>query len=456
MKRHAWIWVPAGLLLAAAVASEIDRAHAAGPAPVADPGVASRFFLPTAGDARNVINPTIETDAAGRLHMIYPAYAIGDAFYATCDDGCARAEDVKSVKLETDGTVANAMLAIGPDGRPQALLATFHRVYYATCTGDCTRRDGWKLSVIRDHAGDEEVTGEAFAIAPSGKPAFVAHTTRMLFGIGQKQPATKYLRCAGDDCHDRASWKETTIVPDQIWQESTLRFDARGRPRLATIAIMNAEPREAAAYAECNEACDTEKGWTGVGLLPAFSDRQIERIDPAIAMELTPAGGPRVAVLARNPGGKRNLAYMACDSGCTDGKSWAIRGLIELDSVGAGVDLALAGGERPRIVYTVQSNIFLAHCDKDCGEEKDWGLAKVELGSEMKRDDIFLYPNCTVAAWFLRHPSIALGKDGQPRVAYRAEDMSGGFTRPDITRGGCRAGADMTLARFARVIGVRR
>ena len=447
--------LPAILVLVTAACGGDD---AGGPGGGGDPA-GRRFFLPTAGEAHNTGNPTVETDAAGNLHMIYPGYAGGNAYYGYCGPGCDSNDDVRSVKLVTDGTVANAMLALGPDGKPHVLLSTYLRVYYARCTGDCTTEGGWSVSAVNEHDSNLEVTGEALAVSPSGKPAYVAHTYRAYLGIGQKTPATWYVACEGD-CSQPSGWT-TTRIATQTWHESTLRFDRDGHPRLATVAIIEHPDKpseEAAAYAECLGDCDVEASWKAIGLLPAFSDRHIARIDPAISMELTPAGGPRMAVLARSTSGVKNLAYATCDRDCVTGESWTFKGLIESNDLSAGLDLALAGGERPRIAYNAKDNILLAHCDEDCGTaDDDWDLAKVEMSNDIPEDQIILYTNCTISAWFLRYPSLALGKDGQPRVAYVAEDISGGFSRPDPdpTKPPCRAGVDMVLPRFAVMSGVR-
>jgi hypothetical protein len=42
-----------------------------------------------------------------------------------------------------------------------------------------------------------------------------------------------------------------------------------------------------------------------------------------------------------------------------------------------------------------------------------------------------------------------VAKDGTVRVAYRAEDISGGVENPDPTEPDCVAGADLTWARYA-------
>ena len=116
------------LLVAAAGCDDDGAAAAAGAKP---------FFLPT-GEPTNTAAPALETDATGRLHMLYPAYAGGGAFYATCTGACARPEDVTVVPLPTTGTVGRAMLAVTPDGRPQSPLAGVSRID-ATCP---SRRNG--------------------------------------------------------------------------------------------------------------------------------------------------------------------------------------------------------------------------------------------------------------------------------------------------------------------------
>lgn len=413
----------------------------------------TRFFLPTGEDVRNTVNPTIETDAQGNLHMIYPTYAVGDAFYAFCDADCLSPDDVKVVRFPTEGTVYNAMLALDASGKPQVLLSSYQRLYYATCTGDCTEQSGWRVDVILSHTDDKEVTGEAFAVTPDGKPRFIMHSYRALFGLGAPPPATWYVTC-DSDCTSASSWTQHKLA-DQIWQESSLRIGQDGRPRLATIATVTGESGsfDLGAYQECTGDCTQPGGWEGPGLMNAFSNRTVELIDPAISMEVSPQGVVHLTMLGLDGQNERTLAYFSCKSDCAAAGSWAATGLIIDSRLGAGVDLALTPAGGVRVVYTAASNIFLAHCDADTcsSDDSPWDLAKVELGSEMDPDQIIYRQNCTVAAWFLRHPSIAIGKDGMPRVVYRAEDISGGVKNPDPTKPRCHAGVDLTWARFANL-----
>jgi hypothetical protein len=216
------------------------------------------FFLPTGDEARNTVNPTIETGRDGRIHMVYPAYAIGDAFYATCVSDCADPAQVKVVRFATDGTVADAMLALGADGQPQVLLATFQDVYYGRCTGDCTTRAGWSLDRILHHDGNLEVTGEAFALAPGDLPRFMMHSYRP-FLIGAPPPETFYVTCDAG-CSQPASWSRHKVA-DQVWQETYLRFTPDGHPRVATVATT--ETGELAGYMACDADCTDGASWTG-------------------------------------------------------------------------------------------------------------------------------------------------------------------------------------------------
>jgi hypothetical protein len=417
---------------------------------------ATPFFLPTGAELYNTYEPTVEIDSQGGIHMVYPAYIPDGAFYAYCPADCSADGQVSVVRFPTpeDGTVANVMLALDANDVPQVLIATGRTVYYATCAGDCHQESSWTLTKILDHDGEREVTGEAFALDPQGHPRFIIHAYRALFGIGAPEPGTFYVSC-DNDCHNVANWNNTKISP-QIWQENTLRFSADGVAHLALIATVE-EMGDIAGYAECVANCTTEDAWPVVGMYYSFSDRTIEEIDPAITMDLTSSGQPRIVTLAKDQAtGSRFIAYAACDTHCVqeDGSTWRYNTLLDGDAIGDGLDLALDANNNPRFVYVADSNIFLVYCDTNCENEADnssWSLDKVEMGSDMPPDTIIPYADCNVAAWFLRQPSIAIGGDGLPRVAWRAEDISGGG-EPDYQKydweADCRAGADMTLNRF--------
>ena len=433
------------------VGSESDSDDSKSPDDGASDASSAPFFLPT-GEPDNTAAPAIEIDGKGRVHAVFPAYAGGRAYYATCAADCAGTDEVQVVRFDTDSTVANAMLALDGDGRPRVLLSTFNKVYFASCDDGCSDPAAWSQTELLDHRGDREVTGEAFALDVDGNPRFMMHTYVAYLGIGQKAPETYYVACDGA-CDDAASWSEHKVA-DQIWQSSTLRFDATGRAHLATIAHVvesDASTSLTGAYVACEGGCDAADSWIGKGLEPAFSSElDAVKIKPAISLALTSSGSPRIAVLGRDAAMQRQVVYLACDDACTtDG--WQGIVLSNAREIGAGLDLALDAEDQPRIAYTYDYNIGILHCDAaDCTPESaPWDVAKVEISSEMDPDTIFLEENCTVGAWFLHSPSIALGPSGAPRVGYQARDISGGWDNPDEAKPDCVAGTDMTWSRLA-------
>ncbi len=432
------------------VGSEPDEGDGKSPDDGKNDASSAPFFLPT-GEPDNTAAPAIEIDEKGRVHAVFPAYAGGRAYYATCAADCGGTDDVEVVRFDTDSTVANAMLALDGGGRPRVLLSTFNKVYFASCDEGCSDPAGWSQTELFDHRGDREVTGEALALDPNGNPRFMMHTYVAYLGIGQKAPETYYVACDGG-CSDPASWSQHKVA-DQIWQSSALRFDAAGRAHLATIAHVvdaNASTSLTGAYVACEGACDAADSWVGTGVEPAFtSEFDAVKIKPAISLALTSSGAPRIAMLGQDDAMQRRVVYLACDEGCTAG-GWTGTVLSNAREIGPGIDLALEGNN-PRIAYTYDYNIGVLHCDAaDCiVDTAPWAVAKVEISSEMAPDTIFLEENCTVGAWFLHSPSIALGPSGAPRVGYQARDISGGWDNPDEDKPDCRAGTDMTWSRLA-------
>jgi hypothetical protein len=209
------------------------------------------------------------------------------------------------------------------------------------------------------------------------------------------------------------------------------------------------------AYLRCTGDCTNADNWIGTSVAPAFSSMlDAVTIRPAISLELTTDGHPRVLMLAQDENLKRNVTYMACDDGCEALEGWTGVILSDGDDIGDGLDLELDGEDHPRFVYTFDYNIGLASCDEAHCETADakWDLEKVEAGGEMEPDEIFLWENCDVGAWFLHAPSLALGPSGTAMVGYQARDISGGWDNPDpTTMHDCEAGTDMTWSRVAQM-----
>jgi hypothetical protein len=145
------------------------------------------------------------------------------------------------------------------------------------------------------------------------------------------------------------------------------------------------------------------------------------------------------------------MVYFECNENCISGDTWQAIAVSDHEELSSGFDLALDQNDHPRVAFALSYNIGVTYCDQDscAGEGAKWDLTVVEKGSDMPPDTIFLEPNCTVGAWFLHDPSIALTPAGQPRIGYQARDISGGWSNPDPTMPDCTAGTDMTWARMA-------
>lgn len=416
------------------------------------PGAAAHIFLPT-GEPTNTSAPVVEVDAAGNTHVLYPAYARGNAYYSFCAAGsCSDAKQAQMVKFPTDGTVGSVMLALTADGKPRILLGTFQHVYYGSCDQNCGSEASWQFGQILDHGSDMAVNGEALALDPSGRPRFLVHAVRNpLYPLTPRRTDTQLAECDAS-CHLAASWRFGTIASKEIWDYPSLRYDAGGKAHVATFVYSYGEQASApiAGYLSCTGSCNTENTWTGAGLLPPFeSQTEAVRMTPAISLALTRAGAPRIAMIAKTPEGKKRIAYMACDSGC-EKDGWSGGGIWDADAINAGIDLALDASDRPRIAHTMNYDIVITYCDaSNCtAPNSAWDSSFVEKGSEIPVDTIFLEWNCTIGAWFLHSPSIALTRDGKPRVGYQSRDVSGGVSRPDPTKPRCVAGTDMTFSRL--------
>ena len=136
-------------------------------------------------------------------------------------------------------------------------------------------------------------------------------------------------------------------------------------------------------------------------------------------------------VLAKHQG-KRAVVYFE-DRDCA-GNGWTKK-ISNNERIGAGLDLALDAGDRPRFVFTLDYNITGLYC-RTClrtAETAEVDLTKVEFSSDLPKDDIILYPNCTVSAWFLHDPLWRSPRRAPPR-RLPARDVMGGVSRPDPTR----------------------
>ncbi len=411
------------------------------------PARPSRFFLPWGEATVPAANPALEVDPVGQFHMVYPDHASGGAFYAFCDGDCSAADQVRAVKLQPDEQVDHAMIAIGPENKPHVLLSTSRTVYYATCSGDCTQQEGWAVNAILALPDHQILTGEAFALTREGKPRFLMHTDIASTWLGLPV-STHYVTC-DSDCQSASSWRSHKIA-NLIWSQPTLRFAPDGQPRLATsvryVDLWEPRSRYVAEYWECNTSdCTTASAWSGFGLRTAgFWVQGKSEVSSSLA--LTSTGAPRLALLAY-PERKPTLMYFSCDQDCAIAQSWSGVPLAASPNLTPGMDLTLDEQDQPRLAYTDQYSIQFTWCDERCvSEGAAWERRLVEWRGSLPEAPLTPQDECKVSSWRLGSPSLALGADGLPRVAYGANNPS-----PGPGNWSCgEDGTPMTLPRFAQ------
>lgn len=359
---------------------------------------------------------------------------------------------MRVVELEVGASIANAALALTEDGAPRVVLSEFDKVYYAACDDDCTSADSWTTTPVIDHDSEMQMTGAALALDPRGRPRFLLHTTLKLLGIGQKPPETWFVAC-DDDCDDPDSWSVDKIA-DDIWEYPDLAFDETGRAHALAARVVwqdGAPVQKQALYSQCESDCDAPESWVSTPVAPLFEDTVVH---PSLALALDENDGVHVALLTQGDPADpdaRGLIYAECDHDCT-GDNWKAALVSDNKAIRNGVDLAL-DGDAPRIAFTLDYNIGIYECEHDCAES-DWDLTEVEFAKDLPPDDIFLFPSCSVGAWFLDSPTLAMGAGGERRLGYRAYDVSGATQPPlDPDKPRCTTGADFTWSRITLLPG---
>ncbi|HEX6240043.1 MAG TPA: hypothetical protein VFZ61_04090, partial [Polyangiales bacterium] len=295
----------------------------------ADAGASNgaHFFLPT-HEPDNTSAPTVEVDGAGNVHSVYPAYAGGDAYYSLCasDGSCSGSDSAKVVHFQTEGTVANVMIALTSDGKPRILLSAYSQVYWGACDQNCGERASWIFAPILNHGGKRQITGEALALDGQGRPRFLMHTYRALWGIGQEKPEEIWAQCDAA-CEQPESWHYSVLAPE-IWDGSHLRFDAQGHAHVATTVVPfegNVPKDPLTAYLLCDGGdCSVADAFHGIGFVPPYESRtDAVNMYPAVSLALTKAGAPRVALIGKTPEGKKQLQYLQCDANCKQVSGWS-------------------------------------------------------------------------------------------------------------------------------------
>lgn len=419
--------------------------------------LAGTFFAPT-DVPTNTAGSTVQFDAQGNIHSVYRVYSRGDAFYASCASQCTGKTQVKAVRFKTDGAVQNIMLALTRKGQPRVLFHTSQNAYYGACDANCTSIKNWKTSVILTRAKFGEagldISGEAFVLDAQDRPRFIMSSYPQIIASLQSRFDTYFVSC-DVQCTQAGNWNRARLWDDEAWRDVQLKVTPTNELRAAFIGrtkgLSGPNNRDIAAYGECRAACGTPENWNVTGLDNLYVTQRLTS-KPTVAMELTSTGAPRIAMIGTYLNDEKGyLRYLSCDQDCVGEKvdaSWSALTLTESESLYPGLDLALEGG-KPRMVFSTHGNVFMAVCDTGCAQDANrWTPKVVEKGDDLLADKVIPYPNCTLAAWFLYDPSIAVRAGGKVAVSYSASDDSGGFSTPDTTKPECKAGTDMIFARL--------
>ncbi len=412
-----------------------------------------RMFLPV-HEADNLARPKLLVDASGGIHIVSSSITGYGFVYGYCEPGCTGPEQMSEVRFDTESNGPILAMDLDPQGRPHVVVGDFMHLRYAHCSGDCRTETGWNYGQLASFdQSDWTISGDTLAIGPDGRSHFFMHGDSVLFTDGVH--TTWYYSCAAD-CHLAGNWSGALIEPEQNYTHASLHARGDGALLAGVVAAVNYDlgmENPVIAYLQCLRDCHLADSWVGIGLFDAFDAFWSQDIPPAVSMELIGAGNPRIAFLGNDDNNDPLLVYMECNQAdCTGDDSWG--GVVLLDtaeySIGAGVHLQADAAGGLYLSSTVGSGIVNWYCmpGADCTDGTAWELSIVESSDDIEPDDIFLYTNCVIGAWFLSDPQLGVLPDGRTATVYAAEDYSFGGAAVDTTRPACPVGMDMSLGRL--------
>jgi len=404
--------------------------------------------LPTYGTS-------VAVDSRGGIHVAYCIYLGADlggtrpAIYAYCPSNSidranwsfvALGDNVQDTRLALDPHGRPRLMLFGPAGDPEAPERM--RYQYAECNAGWTDPSNWTITTVvtplETVATREYDNNRYFAISPQGTAAFI-HTEK----VDEYHEYPVYMSCSGD-CTDPRNWSATVLTSNYIDQPS-LTFSPDGHPRLAFGLFQGTDLF--LAYAECNGDSSDPDQWVGVVLTQIHGSANY-------SLQSDAAGRPRIAFssgsYAAAPFADRQLYYLWCTDGdIADPANW------RYDDVGVGgssggVDLALDGQGRPRISYQEWEGLGFAWSNNNVESgEGGWEHRIVESDASLAANyEVLPITRCTLSSWNNgQRSSLALGRDGNPRIGYDAEHTWSG-TYLDPPWGNCNF-KDVTITRFA-------
>lgn len=436
------------------------------------PSSASFFIELLPSIDRPTSHPTVIVDAVGGVHIVFTPESVTTehprraALYAYCPTNCISAAAFTIAELGDNVEYAN--LALSPEGKPRVMTRLRPPsgngfVYqYWTCESNCTNTTQWNTTSIGAAYARTTGWGEPFSrfftLDPQGRPRFVYYDA----GADTNDPhwGAFYAYC-NTGCGNAGNWQEVRLIEDAYAREFTLTFSPTGQPRLAYMSYDPDAIVQYVAYVECNANCASIANWSGLWLVDTVSASVTEFA--TLALRTDSSGRPRLALYTGTGLGgtltPNTLYYLSCVADpCTQGQSWQALNLGLPSTQGeAGVDLALDGQNRPRIVYHAPMaagfGLHYAWCNANCETSaQGWHYQEIEP-SEVVNQEMPIppwpgcsfpqcnppIPPCTISTWDTgMRPSLALDPAGHPRIAYDADHQQGGacgtFTDTKLTR----------------------
>jgi hypothetical protein len=409
----------------------------------------------------------LAVDAQGGVHVAYAVRTGVDqdqrpAYYAYCAADCSLPEQWAQARLTLDTWVADVRVALDPNGHPRLLIFSHppadvasNHYTYAVCDQGCTDPGQWTLTPIvtaqLNDATRWDYAFRYFALDAQGHPAFIYTDSSQ----GINHNGTFYTSCmaaAPSACTNAANWSELQLDPHWLGTPS-LVFSPSGQPRAMLFYWDNSgdEVVMRLLYLACDANCDNLTNWQGLFLANLHGTTRF-------SLRVDSQGRPRLAFYSGqypDPAFQANrLYYLWCNNACTDSAShdWQMHDLGLSAHNGKDVDLALDELDRPRMAYhAIASGLGYTWCNTNCeSDTATWQHQEVEASSALEAD----YPvapirRCSLSVWVSGEtPTLALDRDGHPRIGYVAEHGYGG---DDLDHPGqlCPTSTDIVLARFA-------
>jgi hypothetical protein len=383
----------------------------------------------------------IAVDASGGIHIAYAAYGPDDngnqpAYYAYCAAQCAARANWRIASISD--RVNEVVLALDAAGRPRLLIYgedenAVNRYQYAACDANCTTGANWQIANL------VTVNYINISVWDYSQHYFALDPQgrpRFVYydNDGSIHNGTFYAFC-DTNCTNAANWFEIKLH-DGLFSDPALAFTSAGQPRIASVIYTNSGMTPAAlAYVACDTDCTNPANWDG-----SFLEAPRGSGHASYVLRLDASDRPRIAFYpgSLDSGQGQRLYYLWCNTDCIQAGNWdgASVGLAAPD--GMDPDLAFDSQNRPRIAYWRSSpdGLGYATCDSNCeSASATWQHRVLEPSATLDAEWPIPPPTgCTDAFWYGGYrSSLALDAAGVPHIAYDAEHLYGGGSCTGVT-----------------------